>query len=222
METLKNLTKKQKINAITFGLVAFVVLPLFTAVILSLANPITHSITELSFRMGYRAVCTVWGAFVAVYTTYTVLMVLRSAGYRLGVRIFFYLLLALAVGTLIMTGSISDNADVVGEKLAHTHNVVAIVTFVSHFVLLGLMVIASFFRNRVQGTINAVYAFFFFLTVAFLHFYVTDSETFSLLHSATAINEGASFCLVSIFFYLHYVENLLLAPTGKTKFLAGK
>ena len=222
MLNLSNLTKNQKINAITLGLVAFVVLPLFTAIILSLANPVTHSITELTFRMGYRAVCTVWGVCVIAYITYSVMMLLRTSGYALGVKIFFYVLLAFAEITLLLTGSISDNTEVVSETLAHAHNVVAIMTFVSHFVLLGLLVIASYFRNRVQGAINTVYAIFFFLTVAFLHFFVTDSENFNLLHAATAINEGASFCLVSIFFYLHYVENLLLAPTGKTKFLAGK
>ena len=221
MKPLSEWTKYQKINAVALGVVAFVVLPLFTAILLSFEHPLKYSVTDLTFGMGYRVPFTLWGVFVIVFTVYSVLLIMKESGYPKGLRIFFYVYLALMEIAFVLTGTITNDAATVGETLARMHNIVAIITFVSHLVLVGLLTGASFVRSRLQGAVNFVYAFLFYTIMAFTYSRISVKDTFSFLQSATALCETATFCLVAFFLALHYVGNLLF-PANPPKNLFRK
>ncbi len=210
------LDKNQKINVIVLGLIAFVVFPLFTAIFLSLENPILHSITEMGFDMGYYVPFLCWGIFIIIDLLYTMLLYLKESYFRKELKIAALATLVAVDIMFILTGACSDNPDVASPTVIKIHNKSAIAMFIGHFVVLAIVTVFSFFRNRTQGYINLVLMGFILITIAYCYIRVTDDEEFSLMHSATALCEGYAFALIIIYMYLNYLGNVLLAPTGKT------
>ena len=210
------LDKNQKINVIVLGLIAFVVFPLFTAIFLSLENPILHSITEMGFDMGYYVPFLCWGIFIIIDLLYTMLLYLKESYFRKELKIAALATLVAVDIMFILTGACSDNPDVASPTVIKIHNKSAIAMFIGHFVVLAIVTVFSFFRNRTQGYINLVLMGFILITIAYCYIRVTDDEEFSLMHSATALCEGYAFALIIIYMYLNYLGNILLAPTGKT------
>lgn len=210
------LNKNQKINVIVLGLIAFVVFPLFTAIFLSLENPILHSITEMGFDMGYYVPFLCWGIFIIIDLLYTMLLYLKESYFRKELKIAALATLVAVDIMFILTGACSDNPDVASPTVIKIHNKSAIAMFIGHFVVLAIVTVFSFFRNRTQGYINLVLMGFILITIAYCYIRVTDDEEFSLMHSATALCEGYAFALIIIYMYLNYLGNVLLAPTGKT------
>ena len=216
MKVISEWSKKQKLNAVMLGLFAFVVFPLFTAILLSFENPIRHSITEMTFRMGYRAPFTVWGILFIVFTVFTMIETLKESSFPKWIKIFLFVYVGVIETLLIVTGACSDNSDVVAPIVVSIHNKSAIGMFVGHIVLLGLLTIFSFFRNRIQGFIELIFFTFFGIVVIYFYVRITASDTFTLLHAATAVCEAVTFCMAVIFLYVNYIGNLLFLPAKKT------
>ncbi len=213
------LDKSQKLNVIILGVIAFVGFPLFTAIFLAFENPILHSITEMGFDMGYYAPFLVWGIFIIAYLMYTMLISLKESYFCKELKIAMIALLAAVDVLFVLTGACSDNPNVVGPTVISIHNNSAIAMFVGHFVVLGVVAIFSFFRNRTQGFVNLSFLGFFLITLLFCYVRVNVNESFSVGQAATALAEGYAFALILIFMYINYVGNLFFAPTGKTKLL---
>lgn len=213
------LTKDQKLNVIILGVIAFVVFPLFTCIFLAFENPILHSITEMGFDLGYYAPFLIWGIFIIAYLMYTLLVTLKESYFRKELKIAFIVMLAIVDVLFVITGACSDNPNVVNATVIAIHNKAAIAMFVGHFIVVGVLTIFSFFRNRTQGFVNLTYVGFFLITMAFCYIRVNTKESFSLGQAATALCEGYSFGLILIFMYINYVGTVFFAPTGKTKLL---
>ena len=206
------LDKIQQINFWVLGVVAFVVFPLFTAIFLSQENPIMHSITEMGFDLGYYVPFLVWGIFIIAYIIYSLLMILKYSDYRKEVKIVLLAILAVVDILFILTGACSDNPEKVSDTIIQIHNKSAIAMFVGHFVLVGVMTIFSFFRNRTQGFVNLTFIGFFLITLVYCYASVTLSETFSVGQGATALAEGYAFCLIMIYMFIYFVGTLVFPP----------
>lgn len=220
MRPVSEWSKAQKINAVAIGLVAMVGLPLFTAILLSMENPLKHSVTEMTFRMGYRAAFTVWGLCFIAFFLYTTIRMMRESGFRKGVRTFFYVYVGLIELALVVTGAISDDPQKVSETMIKAHNYAAYVMFVGHFALLVFLTVAAWFRNKLQGGLNTVFCAFFAIVMIFQYVRVNVNDSFAFLQAATAFGEGTAFVLIAIFLAANYIGNLLFLPSGKTKLLS--
>ena len=214
-----NFDKNQKTNAIVLGIIAFIVFPLFSAIFLSLENPVLHSITEMGFDMGYYAPFLCWGIFIIIDLMYTMLLYLKESYFCKELKIALLALLVLVDIMFVITGACSDNPDVSSPAVIKLHNDSAIAMFIGHFVVVGVVTNCSSFRNRTQGKINLLLVGFILITLTYCYIRVTDEDKFSMLHAATALCEGYAFVVILIYMYLNYLGNILFAPTGKTKLL---
>lgn len=213
---MPNLDKSQKINLIVLGLVAFVVFPLFTVIFLSLENPIMHSVTEMGFDMGYYAPFLCWGIFIIIDLLYTMLLYLKESYFRKELKIAILATLVAVDIMFVLTGACSDNPEVSSPTVIKIHNESAIAMFIGHFVVLAIVTVFSFFRNRTQGYVNLVLMGFILITISYCYIRVTNEEKFSMMHAATALCEGYAFALIVIYMYLNYLGNVFFSPTGKT------
>ena len=208
--------KSQRINVIVLGVIAFVVFPLFTSIFLALENPVLHSITEMGFDMGYYVPFLCWGIFIIIDLMYTLLLYLKESYFRKELKIAILLALIAVDVAFVLTGACSDNPEVSSPAVIKIHNQSAIVMFIGHFVVLAIVTVFSFFRNRTQGFVNLVLMGFILITIAFCYIRVTQGEEFSMMHAATALCEGYAFAVIVIYMYLNYLGNIFFAPTGKT------
>lgn len=216
---MNNLDKNQKINVWVLGVLAFVGFPLFTAIFLALENPIMHSITEMGFDLGHYAIFLTWGIACIAYILYSLLMSLKESYYCKELKIVFIVVIVVVDVLFAITGTFSDNPNVVSDTIIQIHNKCAIAMFIAHFVLIGLMTIFSFFRNKTQGFVNLTFIGFLLISLVYCYAGVTLNESFALGQAATALCEGFSFVLIVIFMFINYAGNLFFAPTGKTKLI---
>lgn len=220
MKPLSDWTKAQKINSAILGIFAFVFLPLFTAIILSLENPIYHSITEMGFALGHYPIFLLWGLLVIGFTVYTSILTLKESNFRFGVKLAFYILVGVIDVAFLCAGIPTTIRVPLGSTTYKLHNLFAYTMFVGHIFLLLLYAVFSFFRNRLQGCINLVFVAFFSVCTLFSYMRINTKDSFSLLQTATAVSEAAVFCLFALFLYLNYLGNILFPPTGKNKLLS--
>ena len=206
--------KNQKINLCILGVIAFVVFPLFTAIFLFFENPILHSITEMGFDMGYYAPFLAWGIFIIAYVMYTLLVSLKESYFRKEVKIVLLVVVSVVDVLFVLTGVCSDNPEVVSQTVIQIHNKSAIAMFVGHFVLVGLICIFSFFRNKTQGFVNLTFVGFFLITLLYCYMRVNVSDSFALGQTATALSEGYAFALILIFMYVNYAGTVFFRPEG--------
>lgn len=209
------LNKEQKINVLVLGLIAFIVFPLFSAIFLSLENPVLHSITEMGFDMGYYVPFLCWGIFIIVDLMYTMLVYLKESCFRKELKIALLVLLSVVDAMFVLTGACSDNPSVASPTVIDIHNNSAIAMFIGHFVVVGVITIFSFFRNRKQGWVNLLLVGFILITLSYCYISVTAEDKFSMMHAATALCEGYAFSIIMIYMYLNYVGNIYFPPTGK-------
>lgn len=216
------LDKNQRINVIVLGIVAFIIFPVFTSIFLSLENPVFHSITEMGFDMGYYAPFLCWGLFIIGDLMYTLLLYLKESYFRKELKIAILALLVAVDVMFVLTGACSDNPNVVGPTVIAIHNNSAIAMFIGHFIVLAVITVFSFFRNRTQGFVNLVLMASILITVMYCYIRVTPDDNFSLMHAATALCEGYAFALIVIYVYLNYLGNIFFPPTGKNVLLVAE
>ena len=146
---------------------------------------------------------------------YTLLVTLKESYFRKELKIAFIVMLAIVDVLFVITGACSDNPNVVGPTVIAIHNNSAIAMFIGHFILLAVVTVFSFFRNRTQGYVNLLLIGFILITVSYCYIRVTPEDHFSMMHAATALCEGYAFALIVLYMYLNYLGNIFFPVTGK-------
>ena len=210
---MKKTNKTQKINLYVTAVWALVVFPLLTALFLAQENPIKCSITEMGFDLGYYGQFLAWGISIIVSLMYMFLLYLKESGFRKELKIALLVLLVAVDLLFVLTGACSDASP--NKVVVDIHNKSAIAMFIGHFVVVAAQLVFAFFRNKKQAVAGVLVGAFMLITVAFCYIRVIDSDEFSLMHGATSLCEGYSFCWIVVMVFLNYAGNLFLEPTGK-------
>ena len=207
------LEKHGKIHEIVMMLLAFIIVPIVSILIITLTSQsvglrvVQTTVSMLAWFNGKLAEVYIWGIINIALYAYLLVLNLDAERYAKPVKIAFYVAFGLSVVILLTGLSIRFTEE---KTLEHTlHNSFAIIGFVLAVVVFIVFVITQFWRNRTQAIIMTAFLCFFVITGVFSIPQVNSPDADAII---TAASQMYVFAMIHVLFALNYCLAKILPP----------
>lgn len=183
------LEKHGKLHGILMMLLAFVIMPITSILIVTLTcqsvglRVVQTTVSMLAWFNGKFAEVYIWGLLNIALYCYLLKLNLDSQQYSKQAKIAFYVLFAAGV-VILLTGLSLEFTD--EPSLQHTlHNTFAIIGFVMIVVIAMLLIITAFWRDKTQAAIMTAFLCFFVISGVFSIPQINSPDSGAFITAAT-------------------------------------